>query len=189
MNPDSITDELRGLKPPIEIPEAATGTYAAVIAAIALLLVLAVLGWWLARRAKREVASDPVAESLAELDTVRAVLTEADSEAYAIGVSNVLRRYVERHLGVSAVRQTTDEFLTNLVGGDGRLSSTHRTELREFLTQCDLVKFARGELAPEQRESLHACARTFIETTAQSQRDDAVPGSATASELKAPSAA
>jgi len=190
MNPEQITSELRGLKPPIEIPEAASGYSPVVFLAVAfLLVVLAVFGWWFYRRAKVDVEGDPVAESLKELDTVGAILTEADSETYAMGVSNVLRRYLERHVGVFAVRQTTDEFLSVVAGAEDRLTPQQRGDLREFLSQCDMVKFARGELAVEHRQALHGCARNFIETTAKSLSIEAAPDQGTESNNALSSAA
>ena len=42
----------------------------------------------------------------------------------------------------------------------------HRQSLREFLIECDLVKFGRSELDIEQREVLYVSARAFIDATA-----------------------
>lgn len=169
MNPEDITAELRDIKPPVEIPEVAQGLSHSTIAAIiiATVVVLGLVAWWLYRRRRRTVAAaDPVTEAIRELEIAQQILTEADSEAYAIAVSNVLRRYIERHLGAGAVRQTTDEFLAALAEDEHSPLREHRSALRGFLAQCDLVKFARGELGQDERQQLHATACDFVRSTA-----------------------
>jgi hypothetical protein len=94
------------------------------------------------------------------------MIADADPAAYAMAVSDVLRRHVERVFNIAAVRYTTEEFFSDLAA-DQRVSAAHRNVLRSFLNQCDLVKFACGELNLPQRQSLHEVARSFIQTCYQ----------------------
>lgn len=100
-------------------------------------------------------------------EETRSLIESTDAETYAIAASDVLRLYFERRSRNNAVRQTSDEFLTKLADTDLSPIREHRNALREFLTQCALVKFARGELNTEQREAVYESARNFIRITSQ----------------------
>jgi len=168
MNPDELISELRDIKPAIEIPvpHAAMSPYAiAAIVLLGLALVAAAI-WWLRRRHRKP---DPIRSALDELLATRELLENADSETYAIAISNVLRRYIEATFGCAAVRQTSEEFLAGLAGAEQGPIRAHRDALRYFLRHCDLVKFARDTLDTSQRRQLHTSAREFIEATSKPQ--------------------
>jgi hypothetical protein len=59
---------------------------------------------------------------------------------------------------------TTEEFLV-AVAGDGRLAPPHRRLLGDFLSQADLVKFARHLPTFQDSDNAHAAARRFVEDT------------------------
>lgn len=171
MNPDEITAELRDIRPQVELPVPDAFPWLTVSLIVAA-LVLGVLVWWLIRRKKGEPAPGPATAALKELESLRTILGDADSERYAMAVSDVLRRYIERQFGISAVRQTTEEFLVGLASRGRGLMGGQREVLGRFLEQCDLVKFARGELGQGQRNELLEVARGFIE---QSSKDSPAP--------------
>jgi hypothetical protein len=77
-------------------------------------------------------------------------------------LSDILRQYIEGHLGLRATEQTTEEFL---VTSAAALESGHRRLLRDFLTHCDLVKFAEYQPAPEDISSALTLCRKFIDET------------------------
>lgn len=89
--------------------------------------------------------------ALEELDRLESstLLVEGRVKDFHIRVSEVLRRYVEARFRVPALEMTTWEVMGGLqsVGVDEGL----RTDLRRFLDQCDLVKFAKAE--PDERAS------------------------------------
>lgn len=96
-------------------------------------------------------------------------------KAFYESLSAILRHYIEQRFGLKAPEQTTEEFLTELgrVGsaGGGQLCSSivattsHQLLLRDFLSHCDLVKFARHTPArSEAEESVERC-RCFIRET------------------------
>ncbi|MFK7741903.1 MAG: hypothetical protein AB8H80_16420 [Planctomycetota bacterium] len=92
--------------------------------------------------------------------------TARQVEDFYVGVSQVLRDYVEARFALHAPERTTEEFLRELEGSD-RLVQAHRAELERFLSQCDLVKFAA--LVPSEPEHLVTweLAQQFVEATRQ----------------------
>lgn len=176
MNPDELTAELRDIKPAIEIPAEAAGMPPAAIATIIMvsLAILAVAAW-LIRRRKATAQLDPATIALRELEETRPLIESTDAETYAIAVSDVLRLYIERRFRTNAVSQTSDEFLSVLADADLSPIREHRSALREFLTQCDLVKFARGNLEVEQRQALYQLAHNFISITAALRLESSEP--------------
>jgi hypothetical protein len=79
-------------------------------------------------------------------------------------ISGIVRGYIERRFHVSAPEMTTEEFLA-AAGTDRRFEPEQTQSLHEFLTQCDLVKYARHAPAShEAREAIRA-AEDFIQRT------------------------
>ncbi len=71
-------------------------------------------------------------------------------------------RWVRRK--ISPPEMTTEEFLSKLAT-DGRLIAPHRRLLAEFLSQADLVKFARHLPSLNDSEAAYDAARRFVEDT------------------------
>ena len=106
-------------------------------------------------------------------DRLRAA-TELISEPYRFCslVSDVLRIYLEERFELHAPDRTTEEFLAEL-GGRSVLSESQKGTLAEFLSQCDLVKFARDEPTRTDLENLHQSAmRLVVETSPNGGADD-----------------
>jgi len=69
---------------------------------------------------------------------------------YYTELSDIVRRYLENRFNLRAPEMTTEEFL-NSVKDNKVLSYEHKSLLRDFLSHCDLVKFARYE--PDEKEA------------------------------------
>lgn len=135
-------------------------------------LLMAAAAWLLLRR-RPETSMHPVevvapahVRALRALQRWRTAPRESPAEvdAFYVGVSAVLRNYVEERFGIRAPERTTEEFLRELEFGDG-LARRHRPELERFLSQCDLVKFAAFLPATEEHERALALAAAFVEAT------------------------
>lgn len=83
---------------------------------------------------------------------------------YYFELSSIIRRYVENRFELKAPEMTTEEFLTALRDSIA-LNSTQKGLVREFLSHCDLVKFAR--YLPDEREiqASYESAERFITQT------------------------
>ena len=139
------------------------------------LVLVALIWWWRRRRpARRDVLETPLPPHVKAL---RALLrlkhaprgTAEQVDAFYVEVSHVLRVYLEERFGMHAPERTTEEFLGELEG-DARLSLEQRGRLREFLAQCDLVKFARVVPA----ETVHARTLETAEQLVEATRADLV---------------
>jgi hypothetical protein len=64
---------------------------------------------------------------------------------------------------------TTEEFLTK-VKEDSALSLEHKGLLREFLTNCDLVKFAKYQPAETEASLALTSAKRLIDQTKQEDK-------------------
>ena len=87
---------------------------------------------------------------------------------FHLRISDILRRYIENRFGVRAPEQTTEEFLTAASGirlHEKAILGNNRPLLADFLTHCDLVKFARHEPTRDECEKTVSLCREFIEQT------------------------
>jgi len=163
--------EIMDIAPLAELPSEQWSTrhQAALAAAV---LAAACLAGYLRRRLKRrgarpaaaprpagEIACDELDRLLAE----RLVETGRINEFYT-RLSDILRRYVERRFGFHTLVQTTEQFLAD-VTRDADFDAGHKVVLREFLSHCDLVKFA-GRIPPSDTisDSVGTCRRFIDES-------------------------
>jgi len=101
-----------------------------------------------------------------ELQTLLAgpLPSEARIGAFFVDLSGIVRRYLENRFSVRSPELTTEHFLEE-VGGSPDLGGEHQRLLRDFLRQCDLVKFAHHFPPPETIRETIQKARRFIDDT------------------------
>ena len=103
--------------------------------------------------------------ALEELEAARAnFLKSSDLREYYAGISDCVRRYIERSFKLKAPEMTTEEFLGSLRDSTV-LSPDQKDLLKAFLNACDLVKFAKYTPARAEMESVFTAAKKFIEET------------------------
>jgi hypothetical protein len=130
-------------------------------------VVIAALAIWLKKRKK--VAALPPALYIPPHRRAKERLRGAselisDPYRFCSLVSDVTRDYLEERFNLHAPDRTTDEFLAEL-RESSVLKEEHKALLEDFLTRCDLVKFARHEpTEPELRALLDAALRLIDET-------------------------
>jgi hypothetical protein len=96
-------------------------------------------------------------------------------EPYFVGLSEILRRYVEDRFGLRAPERTTEEFLLELrqsEAGRRAIAEAQRDVLREFLERADLVKFARDEPDLDVCTQAADAARDFVRGTTPRDNED-----------------
>ena len=89
----------------------------------------------------------PLEMALQRLEEIRALMHPASAREFSIGISDIVRRYIEAGFRVTATHRTTEEFLRDLLETENAPLSPHRALLAEFLRQCDLAKFAGMSLS------------------------------------------
>lgn len=136
--------------------------------ALAILLLLLVAGAfiWLYRRSIKQPAAplDPHATALAELD---AASQATDNERFAMLSAKAVRRYMETCFDLPATSQTSAEIAARLP-----LTQEEKDRIRNFLDDCDRVKFARQAFSQEQRIELLDTAKHLVETFERKEAKD-----------------
>jgi len=160
--------DIRDIKPPEEVPF--DWRPYAVVAAACLAVALTGFGLFTFLNRPRGTytvpARPPHELALTALQRLRArkLIEEGLFAEYYIELSAIVRRYLEDGLSVRAPEMTTEEFLS-AAASDRRLGVQQRRLLGDFLTQADLVKFARHLPTLHDVESSYEAARRFIEET------------------------
>lgn len=96
------------------------------------------------------------------------------STPFAFEVSGVIRSFLEDTLDVPVTERTTEEFLSSLQSFEG-FDTDARHRLSAFLEQCDLVKYARQELARDARLTLLESARLLIDAVEALEKPATTP--------------
>jgi hypothetical protein len=162
---------LRDIKPPDPIPVDWRPYYWAGGGLVVLALLVA-LAYRLRRGRSRAAAATPPPPpevvALAALDALaaRGLVEHGAFKEFYSSLSDIVRRYLEDRFRVRAPEMTTEEFLL-ATSRDGRLATLHRRLLGEFLTESDLVKFARHVPTIADSERAFDAARRFVDDTAE----------------------
>ncbi len=144
--------------------------------AFAALLVCTI--WLMRRRTVAEAVAPPIpAHEWARRQIAALVIDDLIRrgliQEFYYRISGIVRGYIERRFAVAAAEMTTEEFLT-AAARDGRFGPAHTASLQEFLTACDLVKYARQIPGSGEADRALQAAGAFVETT----RADRAPDSA-----------
>jgi hypothetical protein len=162
--PASVTNDIRGLKAPVEIPTAWTWLWW--ILGLAAVGVLAWLAWrrWRkkAAAAAPEIIVPPHVRAKEKLRAALALISEP--RPFCISVSDTIRVYLEERFELHAPDRTTEEFLDELQSS-ALLTIDQKKSLGEFLVRCDLVKFARYEPWETELRDLHDAAARLVDET------------------------
>jgi hypothetical protein len=164
--PTALTDDLRLLEPP--------HPWLMPLLVVAAIVLVAAFFWWRRRRGSRHAPSQevssalspPVEDALAELEKLFALIDSERSRPYGIESSAIVRRYIERRFEFAATLQSTEEFLADAQRSP-RLDAGYQDLLGDFLSCCDLLKFARTLASRDELAQLHNAAIAFVKGTAQ----------------------
>ena len=154
----SATNDIRAAKPPVPVPDVWFWVWT-----IAVVLALSALAFWLWRRWQRRLNAPQPVPVIPPHERARRRLQAAldrihDPRLFCTLVSDAIRTYMEERFDFHAPERTTEEFLYELQGTN-LLLPPHKAALADFLTRCDLVKFARYE--PTQMELQELCDAAF----------------------------
>lgn len=166
--PDPDRADIRDIVGPVEAPADWAALRWLAVAAGTLALAAAALGL-LGRRRRRHAPPPtplPHEQALSELAELERqdLIREGRFEEHYVRLSGIVRRYVERRFGIRAPEMTTEEFLAT-AQRDPRLPARHRPGLQAFLTEADLVKFARHVPRPQDARRALEAARAFVSET------------------------
>ncbi|MSU31181.1 MAG: DUF4381 family protein [Pedosphaera sp.] len=162
-------NELRDIRGPLDLSWMSPWVGRGLIVAIPLLILAAA---WLRRRRKqalgtRELKESAVGRARKRLAEVLSCIGEPDP--FCTRLSEIIRVYLEERFGLQAPDQTTEEFLEGLKISSA-LDLRHKQLLEVFLTQCDWVKFAKGNPEKDELGRLHQVAATLVDETGEGTR-------------------
>jgi len=119
-----------------------------------------------ARLIASEIVIPPHEAAFSALDALIAenLIEKGEIKVFYQEISGILRHYIEARFGLRAPEQTTEEFLDGLKTG-AALDMRYQGLLKQFLTHCDLVKFAAfSPTKADIRNTIESC-RTFVQET------------------------
>ncbi len=175
-NPATV--DVRDIKRPVGVPRDYSAWWIVAGASLAALGLLVGVLWWLRRReaVASAVVERPAHEiALEALNRLRRshLLEDGQQPEYYVRLSAIVREYVERRFTLRAPEMTTQEFL-QAAQSNRDLPGRYRSSLGEFLSEADLVKFARHVPTVQQGERAYEAAREFVtETSRSSEESDA----------------
>jgi hypothetical protein len=158
------TNELRDIRPPVEIPNG--WVWALRIAGALIVIALLYLTWRYMKKRQIEAAIVPPIPPhvVAKQKLQDALSLISQPREFCILVSDTVRWYLEQRFNFHAPERTTEEFLHELKATD-LLTLDQKSSLGEFLQRCDLVKFARYEPREPELRDLYASALRLVEET------------------------
>ena len=164
-NATSLSDIKDIVKPPLQIARKLWVTLA--IALLALIAGLATL-FFLRKQKTAQLSSVPpqpphiIAKQA--LDVLRR--KQWSPEPFFTELSLILRTYLENRFSLNAPESTTEELTRSMTAGT-RLAIKEQQTLHNFLTQADLVKFARADAQQDVMQNAFDTVDRFIEQTKQ----------------------
>jgi hypothetical protein len=156
--------DIRDIRPPIVIPNYWIWLWIAL--AVIALVAIAITAYMLWRRKAGQPTPVPIVPPHVR---ARQKLQEAmeligQPRPFCILVSDTIRLYLEERFDFHAPERTTEEFLYELQATD-LLVPEQKQSLGEFLSVCDMVKFARYEPGQPELQALHDSATRLIDET------------------------
>jgi len=145
-----------------------------------LAVILAAAGcylWWRCRVKRaceeeiREKSAYEIAyEQLMELKAMD-LPGKGQVKEYYIRLSDIVRRYLEKRFAFKAPEMTTEEFLAALKGSP-EVANEHKKLLKEFLSHCDMVKFAKYGPTPLEMVDSFTAALNLVEQTRLAEEEE-----------------
>lgn len=161
---------LHDIRGPVLLPDSSGLISWSLIALAVLILAGLLLYFWKRRQKGEQTLPDPQAMALSELIRLRQMMNAEQALLYAAGLSEILRRYIEKKFLIHSTAQTTREFFAGLTGNPQALPimAKYHDRLQDCLSQCDMAKFAHRIPEQPQMEAMEQAVQSFIEATGPS---------------------
>jgi hypothetical protein len=186
----AAADDIRDIRGPLHIPDPLVWLYYAIGACLALGAAAGAWRWFRRHKALRAKRAFEIA--FEQLERAKALMKPELADAFSVAVSDAVRTYIEKRFEVRVTRHTTEEFMARIGSEPAGDLTEYSDLLQDFLSHCDLAKFARCVLTIDQMQEMHQSAWEFVdrtrprpeEKTAEQQTavPDAVPAASKAPE-------
>jgi len=146
--------------------------FSLVMTGFVLLILGSVLGIILYDKFKKQAAiRASIPKSADEIAYARLNKLKADDLAgkglvkeYYTALSGIVREYLENRFRFRAPEMTTEEFLES-IRVSSKLENEYKDILKEFLSHCDMVKFAKYGPLPIEMVDVFSSAERFVDKT------------------------
>lgn len=160
------SNDIHGIKPPVEIPLSWPWILAIIAGTLLVAAAIVLFALWYSRK---KAATLPPVLIIPPHERARQKLQEAlalidQPRLFCILVSDTVRLYLEERFTFHAPERTTEEFLYELQA-TSLLLPEQKQSLGEFLSVCDMVKFAKYEPGPPELHALHDSAVRLVDET------------------------
>ncbi len=91
-------------------------------------------------------------------------------KVYYSELSEIFREYLENRYDITALEETTDEILSEV--RQLSLPKSALEEMHTFLSESDMVKFAKAQPTPSENESFINWVKQFVEQTKIEEEED-----------------
>lgn len=172
-----FAEEIRDIKPPVDVPGGNFFLF------LFLGLLVGFVGFsiksYLDRKNKIQGFITPKSSWDRAFDRLndlrdRNLPAQGQLKEYYSELSLIIRQYMEERFLIKASEMTTQEFLNYLQNSEV-LSPEQKGFLNDFLTACDMVKFAKHQMSqPEIEESLNLARQLVNETKALTVSSDGI---------------
>ncbi|OWY70642.1 hypothetical protein B7486_13595 [cyanobacterium TDX16] len=189
-----VIENLADVKDPASLP--IPGAYTVllwVLGVLGTMAAVALLSRWLRRGPSAPTARSaprvPAHEwALAQLDMLAAegLVERGKIQDFYYRINFIVRRYIELRFGLMAGEQTSEEFVRELQRA-AILAPEHKDVLRQFVSACDPVKYAKHQPDASEIDWVQTTARQFVLQTAapqESQHSDGTDGNQPQAELQ-----
>jgi hypothetical protein len=155
-----LVQEFHEIAPPVDY--SLVPTWVIFLATFGGLCLVGLMAWFAARKRKApQPPKLPREIALEELERTSHDIQQINPYRFSIRVSDILRRYVTEQYALPVTRQTSVEFLTALAKSSP-FSADEKSLLEDFLSRCDLIKFARYEATAADSRLLLEEATRFV---------------------------
>ena len=166
-NTEPALSDIHDIRSLVEVPSSWAWLWW--VAAVAVTLGLLFLAWHYWKKHRKKKAEEPVVPTEPAHERARRELEAAleylhAPERFCVLVSQTIRVYLEGRFDLHAPERTTEEFLDE-VQGSAHLNEAQKQSLAEFLTVCDMVKFAKSEPEAYELKQLHEAALQLVRET------------------------
>ncbi|MEW6380523.1 MAG: hypothetical protein AB1611_13090 [bacterium] len=170
---ETAPEDIKDIKPPLEMKRNWAPYWKALLWG-GLVAAALLLAWWgihhywkkkVSRVSDEEITPLPAHEAaLAELTRLwNDFKQDGKIKEFYFRLSEIIRQYLARRYQINALEATTEELLHDL--RDQPLQVQHRMLISDFLSGCDLVKFAKYIPQMEETEHRYRMAYEIIDHT------------------------
>jgi hypothetical protein len=163
-------DDIKDIKPPIDIPNAWIWIWWILAALIGVTLIVWLIFWFIKKpKAEKKIEFEegaPWEKAYARLESLRSkgLMEREYLKPFYIDLSDIIRHYLEEQLSMKVSEMTTEEFLTSLKTSPV-LNDSQQELLKEFLSICDMVKFAKFQPTKDEAKRSFDLAKLLVDRT------------------------